>query len=95
MSDDFQLSASNWPGLAKLVEESGEVLQVCGKLMANGGQNHHWDGTNLRDRMETELGDLQAAILFAIEYNQLDTVKIAQRTMEKLQLYEKWRREGT
>jgi hypothetical protein len=53
-----------WPGLGKLLEEQGEVSQVSGKLMGNAGKEDHWDGTNLRERLVSELADLSAAIEF-------------------------------
>jgi len=31
-----------WPGLAKLNEESGELVQVIGKLMMTHGERAHW-----------------------------------------------------
>lgn len=33
----FSLGSRTWPGLSKLVEECGEVLQIAGKIMGTGG----------------------------------------------------------
>lgn len=91
----FELNSDRWPGLAKLTEESGEVLQVIGKLMANGGEVQHWDGTNLRDRLQAELGQLLAAITFVCEHCDLDKAVVEKNFETKVALYEKWREEGT
>lgn len=67
----FAIGDERWPGISKLVEESGEVLQVCGKLVWTHGDVTHFDGSNLKSRLETELGDLLAAIAFVIAKNHL------------------------
>lgn len=92
---EFQLNSQKWPGLAKLTEESGEVLQIVGKLIANGGQDQHWDGTNLRDQIQEELGQLLAAITFVCEHCNLDKEVVERNFETKTALYEKWRKEGT
>lgn len=79
------------PGLSKLVEEAGEVMQVCGKILAKGGAVRHWDGTDLAVRFCEELADLQAAIKFVIEANGLNEQKIGVRRAKKLRMYRKWR----
>ena len=91
----FYIGAKKWPGLSKLVEEAGEVVQVCGKLIATGGNPSHWDGTNLHERLEDELGDLLAAIDFVIERNslRLSRTKIASRRSEKLKMFDHWHEE--
>lgn len=65
----FAIGSDVWPGLSKLAEECGEVVQVVGKLMATGGAAEHWDGTNLHNRLLDELADLCAAIGFVIDWN--------------------------
>lgn len=89
----YSIGGAPWPGLSKLVEEAGEVLQVAGKLIGTGGAENHWDGTNLRDRMHEEIGDLLAACQFVSDHNGLDATRIFARMQEKLALYEKWHRE--
>lgn len=89
-SGDFSIGSDLWPGISKLIEECGEVQQVAGKLIASHGAVNHWDGTNLKERLESELGDLQAAIRFVIERNALDVVAIEKRRIEKLMLFEQW-----
>lgn len=84
----YSIGSELWPGLSKLSEEAGEVIQVVGKLIATGGEEQHWDGSNLRKRLAEELGDLLAAIEFVALKNGLaDTFT---RAEEKLKLFEKW-----
>lgn len=84
----FAIGDDQWPGLSKLSEEAGEVVQVIGKLMGTGGKANHWDGTDLRQRLIEEIGDILAACEFVIELNNLDGV--GKRRYEKLALFHKW-----
>lgn len=87
----FQLGTSEWPGLAKLAEEAGEVVQVIGKLMATGGNVAHWEGSDLAERLEEELGDLLAAVEFVIAHNgALNETQINARKLRKRQIFETW-----
>jgi NTP pyrophosphatase (non-canonical NTP hydrolase) len=86
----FYIGASTWPGISKLIEECGEVLQVCGKLIATGGDHAHWDGTNLKDRLESELGDLMAAIGFVSTHCNLDVAKMQNQMEVKAKRFESW-----
>lgn len=92
----YGFGTDSWPGLAKLVEEAGEVVQVAAKLLGTGGRLGHWDGTNLARRLEEELGDLRAAIDFFVAHNsdQLDTAAIRQRTATKVGVFEGWHDDG-
>ena len=75
-------------------EESGEVLEVCGKLMGSGGPDH-WTG-DLKPRLESELGDLLAAVDFVLAVNpQLDSDVVENRRREKLSLFHRWHRGQT
>jgi NTP pyrophosphatase (non-canonical NTP hydrolase) len=91
--NNFNFGSTNWPGLAKLIEECGEVIQVAGKIMATNGEVAHWDGTDLRDRLQEEIGDLVAAIGFVGEYNDLDLDTVEKRIDKKAELFEKWHKE--
>ncbi len=93
MIDKFMIGARVWPGLSKLIEESGEVNQVVGKLIATGGKEEHWDGTNLRDRMQEELADLIAACSFVVDVNNLDIKAVERRANEKLSMFRQWHKE--
>lgn len=87
---DFSIGSNVWPGLSKLIEECGEVIQVCGKLIATGGAEQHWDGSNLRDRLVEELGDLDAAITFVAQECDLDLPSFAIRSWEKFERFQAW-----
>jgi len=89
-SGDFGIGSRMWPGISKLIEEAGEVTQVCGKLLGSSGVVDHWDGTNLKDELQKELADLSAAIEFVIQQCCLDAPAIRERTDKKLDLFEQW-----
>jgi NTP pyrophosphatase (non-canonical NTP hydrolase) len=90
----FSIGSRVWPGISKLVEEAGEVLQLCGKLMGKDGENEHWNVPDLKAAMEDELGDLMAAIAYVVVYCHLDDEKIVARADKKTELYEKWHKEN-
>ena len=89
---EFAIGSKVWPGLSKLIEEAGEVQQVCGKLIGTGGDAAHWDGTDLRERLEEEIADLIAACEFVRSANQLDRAKIEKRITDKMRLFSQWHR---
>lgn len=87
----FSLGQGQWPGIAKLIEECGEVIQVCGKLIATGGDVNHWSGVQLDAKLVEELGDLTAAIEFVIGHNDaLDPIAISRRASRKKELFIAW-----
>ena len=82
-------------GLAKLSEETGELLQVAGKMLQYPALQTavnitHPDGTHLRLRAIEEMGDVLAAIDFVRAKLQLDTIAIQSRREAKLALFNKW-----
>lgn len=89
-SGDFSIGGLIWPGLSKLGEESGEVQQVVGKIIGARGEVGHWDGTQFDKRLESELGDLMAAITFVVIKNNLNILAIERRRDEKLAKFNKW-----
>lgn len=107
---DFSLGSNVWPGTGKLGEEAGEVQaelaevalqrnlgrlsQVIGKLVSASGLPDHWDGTNLKERLEDELGDLAAAADRVIDWNHLDRGRIYARRDQKRALFQQWHEEG-
>lgn len=93
-SGDFSIGSSHWPGISKLIEECGEVIQVAGKLLGSAGDVDHWDGTNLKERLEEEVADVMAAIAFVIHRNDLDINRILERKERKSKLFDRWHREG-
>lgn len=80
-------------GLTKLAEECGEVVQVAMKH-ATYPDNNHPDGTNLRERLQLEMGNLSAAIEFVVIKHNLDRQAIAERFMKKLALFQQWDNEN-
>lgn len=75
----FAFSDKEWPGIAKLIEECGELsevlaptlllsaigklMQTQGKLVMIQGGTDHWSG-DLRKAMVEEIADVEAAIDF-------------------------------
>jgi NTP pyrophosphatase (non-canonical NTP hydrolase) len=91
----YSIGSNIWPGLAKLVEECGEVSQVAGKIMAIHGAHDHWDGTNLLTRFQEELADVQAVIEFVRDKNpQLDSAHFNRRVAKKLAQFNHWHEMG-
>ncbi len=88
----FAIGAKSWPGLSKLSEEAGEVVQVVGKLMGTGGEIAHWDGTNLRGRLVDEMGDLLAAIRYVAKHHGFEQA-VEIRARGKLATFERWHEE--
>ena len=86
----YSIGSNMWPGLSKLIEESGEVQQVVGKLIATGGKTKHWDFPDLRECLQEEIADLMAACLFVIEANGLDENVMRDRSRVKLALFHRW-----
>lgn len=90
----FSIGQRMWPGVAKLIEETGEVQQVLGKLIAIGGLTEHWSG-DLKVLLEEELGDLLAAVDFVMNHNSsIDSSAIIDRAIMKGRLYREWHKDG-
>lgn len=87
----YSIGSDTWPGLGKVAEETGELLQVIGKLLASGGDAYHWDGSNLKERIEDEMADVVAAIEFALCVNpQIDMRKVHARASRKQNQFMTW-----
>lgn len=89
----YSIGSDRWPGLGKVIEECGEVAQAAAKLIAANGEGRHWDGSDLRQRLEDELADSRAAADFLILVNGLDEDRIRRRAGDKLALFRGWHRE--
>lgn len=88
-------SRSDFPGLAKLNEECGELIQVIGKMIEMSDTitpitGTHHDGSNLIDRFESEMADVLAAIDYVMISNDLTLSKITERRNEKLKKFMDW-----
>lgn len=81
-----------WPGLAKLNEECGEVVQVCGKLIQTGGKKKHWSGADLKHDLREELADTLASIGFVLgtSFSEEDLEYVMDRAEQKIDLFIKW-----
>lgn len=90
----FDIGSKKWAGISKLIEECGEVLQVCGKIIAMRSERIHFSGVDLKKQLEDELGDVLAAIEFVTRHSVLDANRIEARVASKLALFEKWRKEN-
>lgn len=90
----YSIGSNHWTGLSKLIEEAGEVSQVAGKILGTGGEAEHWDGTNLRTRLEEELADLAAAIAFVAHRNKLDADAMQKRRDMKFAKFVEWHEAG-
>ena len=81
-------------GLVKLIEESGEVIQVAAKMIAYPklifGSKLHPDGTNLRTRLVEEIGDCYAALEFVVTKLDLSKKLIRERAEMKHKLFKQW-----
>ena len=90
----FAFGDKEWPGIGKLIEECAEVGEICAKLMATRGGRKHWDGYDLKHRLEEEVSDVLAAIKFVIDYCGLDRRTIETRCNYKYHKFERWHKEG-
>ena len=82
-------------GLAKLLEECGELSQVAAKKLAYFDTDEHPDGAGLLTlRMQDEAADVVAAITFvAMQFN-FDQEEFHARIARKLALFERWHADG-
>lgn len=83
-------------GLAKLLEELGELSQVAAKKLAYFHTDEHPDGAgSLNERMEAEMGDVLAACAFVRQQFKLNDAAVANRYEVKLALFERWHADTT
>ena len=91
----FAFGDKEWPGIAKLNEESGELVQVIGKLMMTHGKAEYWNGVDLRVNLVQEMADAAAAIDFVMKHalTEVERHTLIARLKEKFALYETWHAE--
>jgi len=78
-------------GLAKLIEECGELVQVAGKKLAYYTTDEHPDGgPSIKERLEEEMGDVVAAIALVAQLHELDGDRITERSEVKLDRFLGW-----
>lgn len=87
----YSIGSDHWPGVAKLLEEMGELTQELGKLIASGGDPAHWDGKgDLVARVTNECGDVRAALIFFCVQNGIDQTAVHRRADMKLERFRDW-----
>ena len=78
-------------GVAKLIEECGELTQILGKKLAYWHTDAHPDGKgSIAQRIQEEMADVQAAIYFVAVHLDLDHEAIEKRTRDKINLFGTW-----
>ena len=79
-------------GFSKLAEETGELQQVIGKVLAYGLKcdNHPDGGKPLADRFIEESGDVIASIYFIVQKYNLNINAIDRRVSDKLIIFKQW-----
>lgn len=78
-------------GLTKLIEECGELTQICAKKIAFMDTDIHPDGKgSMKERLSEELADVMAASKFVADNFELDMLSILARAEEKVAMFEKW-----
>ncbi len=82
-----------YKGLLKLNEECAELGQITSKQIAYYGEEIYPDGTDLKERLVEEIGDVLATIEYVILHNMLPVGAIYERKAKKLEKFEKWRNE--
>lgn len=94
MVKPYCIGSDEWNGLSKLVEELGELQQVCGKLIGSEGSVDHWSG-NLQEKFIEELGDVYAALDFFINNNfsSYDMTRIETQRYQKEAKFIQWNKE--
>ena len=80
-------------GVAKVNEECCELGAVTAKAVQVGGLDQpHWSG-NLTEMAEDEMGDVLAAIKYAIERCGLNRERIEARAAKKYAFFVQWESE--
>lgn len=78
-------------GLAKVMEECGELIQIAAKKIAYPDTDEHPDGKgSMKERLEDEIADVIAATTFITENFNLDEYRIYMRAGVKIRLFRYW-----
>jgi hypothetical protein len=89
----FQTPSGEANVFTKLAQVLGKAMQVIGKLMGTGGEVNHWDGTNLRDRLEYSLSELIGAGTFAAKVCEIEEL-VEARKQSKMVTFRGWHIDG-
>lgn len=90
----YAMGSEQFPGMAKVVEEMGELQQVVGQILMTGSLDH-WHGDRTESLIE-EIGDVIASLSYFVEKNMADGAKarLNDRIALKLATYNVWDAEG-
>ena len=78
-------------GLAKLLEEMGELAQVAAKKLAYYDTDEHPDGAGLLSmRLQDEAADVMAAIMFVAVHFKFDDEEFHARIDRKVRQFNAW-----
>lgn len=86
----YGIGSDELPGLSKLTEEMGETQTIIGKIIGLGHMGQHWDGQFLKEELEDEIADVLAACEFVQIMNELNDLRINERTRRKLDRFVHW-----
>jgi hypothetical protein len=94
MTKSYCIGSDEWNGLSKLIEELGELQQVCGKLIGSEGSTDHWSG-DLKEKFIEELGDVSAAMDFFVvrNFDSCDISRIEFQRSLKYDRFNTWNKE--
>lgn len=87
---DGSIGSFTLPGLTKVGEECGELIQVLAKISAIGKISRYWDGTRLDIKLIEEIGDLEATLDYIKYHNGLDREAIKARKKLKNKKFARW-----
>jgi NTP pyrophosphatase (non-canonical NTP hydrolase) len=92
MAKIVRLTQAENERIALLLEECGEVIQICGKILRHGYESYHPDSPDISNRtlLEKELGDVTAAIELMISSKDIDKTRLKSNRLKKLVDVEKW-----
>jgi len=90
----YCIGSDDWNGLSKLIEELGELQQVCGKLIGSEGNTDHWSG-DLRAKFIEEIGDVYASLNYFTtkNFSSEDRNHIIIRMHMKEATFQEWNKE--
>ena len=94
MTKPYCIGSDDWNGLSKLIEELGELQQVCGKIIGSEGNIDHWSG-DLREKFVEEIGDVYASLNYFTtkNFSSEDRNHIIIRMRMKEATFQEWNKE--
>ena len=83
-------------GVAKLIEECGELQQIAGKMLNFPDVEYHPDSMTYENpktmlqRLQEEIADVEAACYYVAKKYRLNYTEVVNRTSKKVAQYEEW-----